>query len=136
MAHSAGCGITAGAIGEGWSVERAAFIAPPLAEGDRWSRYAQRLGATEAVASAAKARYYAAHGPARAAWHPRTAYPALDVDLLVIQSRDDERNSVTAAQEIIPLNPRAKLVVVDGLTHRRTARNASVIDLIADFVTG
>jgi pimeloyl-ACP methyl ester carboxylesterase len=136
VAHSAGCGITAGAIGEGWSVERAAFVAPPLAEGDRWLRSAERFGATEEVVAAAKAIYYAAHGPARAAWHPRTAYPALDVDLLVIQSRDDERNSVTDAQEIIPLNPRADLIVVDGLTHRRTARDAGVVGLIADFVTG
>ena len=35
VAHSAGCGMTAGAIGKGWTVERAAFIAPPLGEGDR-----------------------------------------------------------------------------------------------------
>ena len=134
VAHSAGCGYTAGAVGEGWAVARAAFISPPLTAGDRWQRYAQKLGVSEEVAFAAQAIYDAAHGPARAAWHPRTAYPALDVDLLVVQSRDDERNSVTDAQEVIPLKPRARLVLVDGLTHRRAARDPDVINLVADFV--
>ena len=110
------------------------FIAPPLAEGDRWLRYAEKLGATAEVALAAKAVYYAAHGPERAAWRTRTAYPAIDVDLLVVQSRDDERNSVSDTQEVIPRNPRARLVLVDGLTHRRTARDPGVIRLVADFV--
>lgn len=136
VAHSAGCGVTAGAMVEGWTVERAAFIAPPLATGDRWLRYAERMGVSEEIALAAKAVYNEAHGPARAAWHPRTAYPALDTNLLVIQSRDDERNDVRNAQEIIPRNPRAQLVVVDGLTHRRTARDPAVISIIADFVAG
>lgn len=134
VAHSAGCGMTAGAIGEGWNVERATFIAPPLAEGDRWLRYAQKLGATKEVALAAKAFYYAAHGPEREAWRPLTAYPDLDVDLLVVQSRADERNPVENAQEVIPRNPRARLVLVDGLTHRRTARDPAVVNLVADFV--
>jgi pimeloyl-ACP methyl ester carboxylesterase len=135
VAHSAGCGITAGAIGEGWTVGRAAFIAPPLAEGNRWMRYAQKLGATEEVALAAKAVYDAAHGPERAAWRPRTAYPTIDVDLLVVQSRADERNSVSDTQAVIPRNPRAQLVLVDGLTHRRTARDPDVVRLVADFVS-
>jgi pimeloyl-ACP methyl ester carboxylesterase len=134
VAHSAGCGMTAGAIIEGWTVERAALIAPPLAEGNRWLRYAGKLGVSEDVALAAKAMYYDAHGAERAAWNPRTAYPALDVDLLVVQSRDDEHTAARDAQEVIPRNPRAKLVLVDGLSHRRTARDPEVIELVADFV--
>jgi pimeloyl-ACP methyl ester carboxylesterase len=134
VAHSGGCGMTAGAIGEGWTVDRAALIAPPLAEGNRWLRYAAKLGVTEDVALAAKAMYYDAHGAARADWHPRTAYPALDVDLLVVQSRDDEHMPASDAEDVIPRNPRAKLVLVDGLSHRRTARDPGVIKLVADFV--
>jgi pimeloyl-ACP methyl ester carboxylesterase len=134
VAHSVGCGMTAGAIGEGWKVERAALIAPPLAEGDRWMRYAQKLGTTEEIALAAKAVYYAAHGLEREAWRPLTAYSDIDVDLLVVQSRADERNPAENAQRVIPRNPRARLVLVDGLTHRRTARDPGVINLVADFV--
>ena len=57
--------------------------------------------------------YHFDHGPGRAAWHPRT---------------------VGDAQEVIPRNPRGELVVVDGLTHRRTARDPGVIRIAADFV--
>ena len=134
VAHSAGCGVAAGAISEGWTVDRAVFIAPPLAAGNRWLRYAERLGFDEGVATAARDAYYRVLGPARASWHPRTAYPLLDVDLLVIHSRDDERHAVADSQEIIPRNPRAELVLVDGLAHRRTARDERVVSMVAAAV--
>ena len=134
VAHSAGCGVVAGAIVEGWTVDRAVFLAPPLAAGNRWLRYAERLGFDEAVATAARDAYYRIHGPTRAAWHPRTAYPLLDLELLVIHSRDDERHAVADSQEIIPRNPRAELVLVDGLSHRRTARDERVVTMVADTV--
>jgi pimeloyl-ACP methyl ester carboxylesterase len=134
VAHSAGCGMSVAAIGEGWSVQRAALIAPPLREGDRWRRYADRLRVSEEVALAAKAAYFERVGEARANWSPRTAYLALDIDLLVVHSRDDENNPVRDTVEVIQQNPRARLELVDGLTHRRTARDHAVIELVADFV--
>jgi pimeloyl-ACP methyl ester carboxylesterase len=134
VAHSAGCGMTVAAILEGWAVQRAVLIAPPLVEGDRWRRYADRLGVNDDVALAAKAEYFDRVGPERATWNPRTAYPAVDIDLLFVHSRDDERNPVRDTEEIIPQIPRARLELVDGLTHRRTARDPSVINVVADFV--
>jgi pimeloyl-ACP methyl ester carboxylesterase len=134
VAHSAGCGMTVGAIGEGWTVERAVFIAPPVEGGDRWRRYADKLGVSDEIALAAKATYYQALGAARAEWDARTAYPAIDLDVLVIHSRDDEHEPVANSQEIVPLMRHARLELVDGLTHRRTARDPSVIKLVADFV--
>ncbi len=134
VAHSAGCGMTVGAIGEGWTVERAVFIAPPVAGGDRWRRYAHKLGVSEEIALAAKASYYQTLGTARAQWDPRTAYRAIDLDVLVIHSRDDEHEPVHNSEEIVPHMQHARLELVDGLTHRRTARDPSVINLVADFV--
>jgi pimeloyl-ACP methyl ester carboxylesterase len=134
VAHSAGSGVAAGAIDEGWEVDRAVFIAPPLRGGDRWQRHAARHGVPADVMAAARARYYAVHGPAREAWRSRAAYAALDVDLLVIHSRDDERMPFTETQAVVAQNPRARLVLVDGLTHRRTARDPAVVELITDFV--
>jgi pimeloyl-ACP methyl ester carboxylesterase len=136
VAHSAGCGMTVAAIGEGWTtVERAALIAPPLREGDRWRRYADRLGVGEDVALAAKAAYFQRVGEARATWSPRTAYLEIDVDFLVVHSRDDERNPVSDTAEVIPQNQRARLELVDGLTHRRTARDPAVVNVVAEFVS-
>ena len=135
VAHSAGCGVTAGAMFEGWVVERAVLIAPPLTEGDRWMRYAEKLGVTEDVALAAKEAYDAVLGAARADWRARRVYPTLDADLLVVHSRDDERHSVRDTEAVMPRNPRARLVLVDGLSHRRTARDPAVVDLVAEFVS-
>lgn len=135
VAHSAGCGMTTAALGEGWIVDRAAFIAPPLAEGDRWLRKAATLGLPDHVALAAKAMYFEALGADRAAWRPRAAYRALDVDLLIVHSRDYEHFPASDTEEVMATHRRAKLVLVNGLTHRRTARDSGVIKLVADFVT-
>jgi pimeloyl-ACP methyl ester carboxylesterase len=135
VGHSAGCGVAVAAIGEGWPVERAVFIAPPLREGDRWRRYADRLGVSEEVALAAKAKYFERVGVARAAWSPRSAYLALEVDSLVVHSRDDERNLVGDSEEVVAQNPHLRLELVDGLTHRRTARDATVARRVADFLS-
>jgi hypothetical protein len=127
--------MTAGAMREGWSVDRAAFIAPPLADGDRWMRYAEKLGVTEDVALAAKAAYYAIHGTARADWQVRMVYPALDVDMLVVQSHDDERNSVDDAEATIRSIPvPASSSSTDSHTGARR-RDPDVVSLVADFVT-
>jgi pimeloyl-ACP methyl ester carboxylesterase len=135
VAHSAGCGMVVGAIGEGWKVSRGVFVAPPLRQGDRWARYGERLGASPEVIEAARSRYDAAHGPARAAWKPRTAYAAIDLELLVIHSRDDEHQPVSDSEEVVPLMAGATLELVDGLTHRKTARDHVVVTRIADFIT-
>jgi pimeloyl-ACP methyl ester carboxylesterase len=135
VAHSAGCGMAVGAIGEGWTVPRGVFVAPPLGQADRWARYGERLGVSPKVVEAGRSRYYAAHGPARAAWQPRIAYTALNLDLLVIHSRDDEHQPVSDSEAVIPLIPGATLELVDGLTHRKTARDPAVVTRIADFVT-
>jgi pimeloyl-ACP methyl ester carboxylesterase len=134
VGHSAGCGMVVGALTEGWPVDRAVFIAPPLGAGDRWARYGERLGFGPDVVEAARARYYGALGTHRATWSPRTAYPKVQAEALVIHSRDDEHFPSAASEEIVPLMPNARLELVNGLTHRRTARDPGVVAMIADAV--
>lgn len=88
------------------------------------------------VVEAARSRYNAAHGPARAAWQPRRAYAAIDLELLVIHSRADEHSPVSDSEEIVPLIRGAKLELFDDLTHRKTVRADAVVARTADFVTG
>jgi pimeloyl-ACP methyl ester carboxylesterase len=137
VGHSAGCGVVAGAMGEGWDVPRAAFIAPAVARSpvSRWSRKAAQLGVPRDVAIAAEAEYFRVHGPARAAWRSETGYLSLDADILVVQSRGDERNDADAVQHVFARHPRARIELCDDLSHRRSARDPTVIDLVVDFVT-
>lgn len=132
VAHSAGCGMVVGAMTEGWPMGRAVFIAPPLGAGDRWTRYGERLGFPREVVEAARTRYYEVLGAERAGWSPMAAYPGVQAKVLVIHSRDDEHFPCAGSEEVVPLMSDARLELVDGLTHRRTARAPAVIALIAD----
>ena len=70
-----GCGMAVAAILEGWAVQRAVLIAPPLVEGDRWRRYADRLGVSDDVALAAKAAYFDRVGPDAGGMEPADRLP-------------------------------------------------------------
>jgi pimeloyl-ACP methyl ester carboxylesterase len=85
VAHSFGVGGVMLAMSEGdLTVDRMVLIAPPLRTGNRWLRYAERLGVTEDVAFAAQSMYEDRIGPARASFDFRGELTDLDVDLLVI----------------------------------------------------
>jgi pimeloyl-ACP methyl ester carboxylesterase len=135
VAHSFGAGATLAAISEGLDVDRAVLIAPPLGRGNRWRRYAERLGVSDDVAAAAQHIYEDAIGPHRLALDTSAMVVTLDVDLLFVHSRDDERNPFDEATQVVPRCRRAELFAVDGLNHRRTARDPDVVRRIADFVT-
>lgn len=135
VAHSFGAGCASLAITEGLALQRAVFIAPPLRNVNRWLRYASRLGVSPEVAVEAERIYAGSHDATRSSWNPRTALPELDVDLLVIHSVDDERNPFGDSEDVVIEAPRAQLVAVHGLSHRRTARDPEVVARIADFVT-
>jgi len=135
VAHSFGSGGAMIAISEGLIVDRAVFIAPPLRTSNRWLRYAKRLGVSAHVAFTAQSIYEQRIGPARASFDFRAELTDLDADLLVIHSADDERAALSDSQEVLPNCRRGELVVVDGLTHRRTVRDPEVVARIVDFVT-
>lgn len=135
VTHSFGAGPALIAMSESLSVERAVLIAPPFGRGNRWLRYAERHGVSDEVAFAAQSLYEQRVGPARATFDSTAELAALDVELLVIHSADDERNPLNGSRELVPLCRRAELLVVDGLSHRRTARDPVVVARVADFVT-
>jgi hypothetical protein len=58
----------------------------------------------------------------------------VQANVLVIHSRDDEHMPCQGSEEIVPLMPNARLHIVEGLTHRRTARDAAVVLMIANAV--
>jgi pimeloyl-ACP methyl ester carboxylesterase len=135
VAHSFGAGGVMIAMSEGLVVDRMVLIAPPLRTSNRWLRYAEKLGVTEDVAFAAQSIYEERIGPARASLDLRSELTKLDVDLLVIHSADDERAALSDSQEVVPMCRRGELVVVDGLTHRRSARDPEVVARVAEFVS-
>jgi pimeloyl-ACP methyl ester carboxylesterase len=134
VAHSSGAGVAGLAISEGMAVERAVMIAPPLRGDNRFARYAARLGVPDDVAAAARTIYDERLGPARAAFDLREALPTFDIRLLVVHSVEDERMPFVDSDEVLPHCDQGQLLVVEGLTHRRTARDPHVVARITDFL--
>jgi pimeloyl-ACP methyl ester carboxylesterase len=136
VAHSFAAGGVILAMSEGGlAVDRMVLVAPPLRTGNRWLRYADRLGVSDDVAFAAQAIYEERIGPARASFDFRAELIDLDVDLLVVHSADDERFPLQDSQEVVPKCRGGELVVVEGLSHRRSARDPEVVARIAAFVS-
>ena len=135
VGHSSGAGVVALALTEGLCVDRVVLIAPPLRGDDRFQRYAQRLGVPRDVAAAAKAFYEKRLGRERAAFDPRAALQRLDVRLLLIHSVDDERMPFSDSLEVAAQLHDGELFAVEGLTHRRTARDLEVVERVSDFVS-
>jgi hypothetical protein len=54
--------------------------------------------------------------------------------VLVVHSTDDERFPFVGSEEMAGRHPRAEFVGVEGLSHRRTARDPQVVEVVADFV--
>ena len=135
VAHSSGTPIAARSLLEGIPAERIVLIAPPLRDDSRWLRYADRTGVSREVALAAEAMYKEAQGTARADFFLRTSLPTIDADVLIVHSIDDERMPFSDSEEVVAECPRATLLAVEGLTHRRTARDSEVVAKMADFLT-
>jgi pimeloyl-ACP methyl ester carboxylesterase len=135
VAHSAGAGGATLAMAEGLTVAKGALVAMPLSRSNRWLRVADRLGVSHDIALAAQARFEQRIGRDRAAFDVRAELAALDIDLLLVHSADDERYPLSDAREIAPKCRRAELFEVEGLSHRRTARDPAVVARLADFVT-
>ena len=120
VAHSAGCGMAVAAILEGWAVQRAVLIAPPLVEGDRWRRYADRLGVSDDVALAAKAAYFDRVGPRpRHGTRGPLTRPSTSIFSSCIHVTMNATPFATPRNSSLQI-PRAQLELVDGLTHGRS----------------
>jgi pimeloyl-ACP methyl ester carboxylesterase len=135
VSHSSGAACAIRAISEGLAVDRAVLIAPPLRGGhNRWLRGVERAGVSREIAEAASAAYEQRIGPTRAALDLCALLPALDVDVLLIHSVDDEQMPFADSQDVAAECGRCQLIAVDGLTHRRTARDPAVVDRILGFI--
>jgi pimeloyl-ACP methyl ester carboxylesterase len=134
VAHSFSANASLLALHERLDVARAVLIAPPLGTANRWLRWADRVGVSHEVALAAQARYQARIGRERAEFDTRAALAGVEVELLVVHSADDERMPVDDTRAVMAARPSHELHVVEGLSHRQTARDPAVVGRIADFV--
>lgn len=135
IAHSAGCAAATIALREGLGAARLVYVAPPTALESFFYQMVDRLGIDRALGEVVQARIERRIGMR---WsdlrHPAMA-PLQREPLLVIHDRGDRETPLSGAREIHRLWAGSRLLVTDGLGHRRILRNPDVIEAAANFVS-
>jgi pimeloyl-ACP methyl ester carboxylesterase len=148
VAHSFASGGTALAVAEGLAIDQLVLIAPPIlyrtpgesargaanAGSQRWRRIAGELGFDPEVGDRALEAYLVRIGPSRGGWDFSAGLAALDTDVLLMASADDERFDVVSARALAATLPRSTFVELAGLDHRASARHASAAAAIVEFL--
>ena len=134
VSHSAGAGPVLLAVHEGLSCNRMVLLASGFGAGDFWTRHGQRHGASPGLVQAAEETYQTRVGIERATVDFDAVFLGLDADVLMVHSTDDERFRFVGSEQMAGRHPRTEFVGVEGLSHRRTARDPQVVEVVADFL--
>jgi pimeloyl-ACP methyl ester carboxylesterase len=137
IGHSMGAGSAAAAVMQGLQVKCCVLVAGAYPERgpNRWRRNAERQGLPLETADAAKRIYEECVGPQRASqFNLREQLADLNCAVLLVHSSADAHMPVGGAEAAATLHPQVKLLRVDGLSHRETARDHEACAEIADFV--
>lgn len=136
VSHSAGAGPVLLAVHEGLSCDRVVLISSGFGAGNFWTRHGERHGASPELVQAAKETYETRVGVDRAAVDFDAVFLGLDAQVLMVHSADDERFPIVGSEQMASRHPRTEFVRVEGPSHRRTARDPQVVEVVADFVCG
>jgi pimeloyl-ACP methyl ester carboxylesterase len=135
VGHSIGAlGLIAALTHSQIALSRAVLISTPLNTVDRWRRNAERFGMPNETADRARALYETRVPDAKQFFDASAGLARIGIPLLLVNSADDVRAPFTDAQRASAGCPNVQLHAVDGLGHRRTARDPSVAAAVAEFL--
>ncbi|WP_331050881.1 alpha/beta fold hydrolase [Gemmatimonas sp.] len=137
VGHSMGGGSIAIALAAGLDVRRAVTIASPASLRDVLDRYVAVMQLPPRATSHFMQNFH--HHVVRRGHRPVDVLELLQTvhtDALVIHARDDREVPFSDGERIAAHWPRAALMPVDGLGHRRILRDAAVVDATVDFLRG
>lgn len=134
VAHSLGGGAAAYALGRGLSMKRLVFLAPGLDPAAYLEQLHRMVGVPWPVLERMRQRLEERFGipwsEFRAVDHPR-AEP-----LLIFHDPADPETPISISRELAASWPRARLLPVDGLGHRRIVRDPEVVERAVGFLDG
>lgn len=133
IAHSFGCAATALAMHDGLDVPRVVFIAPPLDPADYTERFGQILGLTDGVVERMRQRIQRRFSRSWSEYSLGRLAMTLTAPLLVIHDRDDNETFLHEGEEIVRRWQGSRLIITEGLGHRRILRDERVISEVAEF---
>jgi len=136
VAHSMGGAATALAIARGLPVRRAVIIGTSLEVGAYARRFARWHGMPERVREAMQAAIEERFGVRWSQLDVAKLAPRLGAPALVIHDREDRTVPWTEATRFARLWPQARLLLTQGLGHRRILDDEQVTRAAADFIAG
>ncbi len=136
VAHSMGGAAAALAIARGLPVRRAVIIGTSMEVGAYARRFARWHGMPERVREAMQAAIEDRFGVRWSQLDVAKLAPRLRVPALVIHDRDDRTVPWAEATRFARLWPRARLLLTQGLGHRRILEDEKVAHAAAEFIAG
>jgi pimeloyl-ACP methyl ester carboxylesterase len=136
VAHSMGGAATALAIARGLPVRRAVVIGTSLEVDAYARRFARWHGMPERVREAMQAAIEERFGVRWSQLDVAKLAPRLRAPALVIHDRDDRTVPWAEATRFARLWPQARLLLTQGLGHRRILEDEKVAHAAADFIAG
>ncbi len=134
VAHSLGAVAATVALSRGLEVDRAVFLAPPL-HPEQWiSRFGRALGLPASAEAGLIAAVEARAGVPVTAIQPLELAPALRTALLIVHDRSDREVPLADGEGLARVWPAARLVITEGLGHKRLLFSPVAADIVADFV--
>ena len=135
VAHSGGATAATLAIRDGLTADRLAFVGPTIDPGVHLERFALAAGFSTRLLDGVKRETHKRFGM------PWTGLRVLPIagtrtePLLVIHDREDDEVPWTEGADLVDAWPRARLLLTQGLGHRRVLYDPVVAEAIASFVT-
>jgi pimeloyl-ACP methyl ester carboxylesterase len=114
--------------------ERAVLVSTPFDRVDRWHLAADRFDVAHDVADRAREQWELRVPTARLSYDPADDVGHIEIPMLLVNSADDSRAPFADARRAAAGRRNIQLHAVNGLGHRRTARDPSVAAAAAEFV--
>jgi pimeloyl-ACP methyl ester carboxylesterase len=134
IAHSLGCAAATLAMRDGLSVNRVAYLAPPLNPVDYTARFGDILGLDDTIIRGLQKRIEERFARKWSDYSLAESARLMTVPLLVVHDREDRDTFWSEGAALAEAWPGARLLTTEGLGPRRILRDPNVIADISRFV--
>lgn len=133
VAHSMGAAAATLAAARGADIGRMAYISPPDDVGSFLHAVGETIGLPDSVVVEAQRAIEGRFGTRFDDLIPTEVAPGMTQPLLAIHDRDDREVSLEEVERLTRVWPDARLVVTEGLGHRRILRDPDVVRQVVEF---
>lgn len=134
VAHSMGGASFTLAAARGLEARRAVYVGPPSDAATWFAYFVRTLSIPAATEPLLRARVEAIAGERLARLNARTLGPEMKVPLLVIHDRQDREVPLAAGEEVARSAADGRLLVTEGLGHKRILRDPGVAAAAVRFL--